>query len=273
MVWDITHFYFISTLYILACTSFVNPQFVDQLDIWTIHSFLSSPFVSFILPQHPGVHAEPQVDPYAILRSSCLYLWPFANSFWHPRPRTISNNPIEHLWHHLKQQLNAYEVAPAGIHELWEWVQVEWDKIPMEVCRNLIESMPSRIGGCDKGKRCANQVCTSNKTIPSSVPYCKSYINPMAGTKLLQLGISIDTISSFVIWISHNFTFVLWAVIWLTNEIWPLWNNFFAHCIYIGHILVSGETQYWVADNPCCRCPLKCLSNLFEVISHWYILM
>ena len=30
-------------------------------------------------------------------------------------------NPIEHLWHHLKWQLNAYEIPP-GIHELWEWV-------------------------------------------------------------------------------------------------------------------------------------------------------
>ena len=33
-------------------------------------------------------------------------------------------NPIEHLWQHLKWQLNAYEVPPAGIHELWDRVQV-----------------------------------------------------------------------------------------------------------------------------------------------------
>ena len=61
-------------------------------------------------------------------------------------------NPIEHLWHHLKWQLNAYEVPPAGIHELWERVQVEWDKIPKEVCRNLIESMPRRIEAVIKAK-------------------------------------------------------------------------------------------------------------------------
>ena len=61
-------------------------------------------------------------------------------------------NPIEHLWHHLKQQLNAYEVPATGIHELWERVQVEWDRIPKEVCRNLIESMPRRIEAVIKAK-------------------------------------------------------------------------------------------------------------------------
>ena len=61
-------------------------------------------------------------------------------------------NPIEHLWHHLKWQLNAYEVPAAGIHELWERVQVEWNGIPKEVCRNLIESMPRRIEAVIKAK-------------------------------------------------------------------------------------------------------------------------
>jgi len=61
-------------------------------------------------------------------------------------------NPIEHLWQHLKRQLNAYEVPPAGVHELWERVEKEWEKIPKEVCRNLIESMPRRIEAVIKAK-------------------------------------------------------------------------------------------------------------------------
>src|SRR5882757_10957796 len=61
-------------------------------------------------------------------------------------------NPIEHLWQHLKRQLNAYEVPPAGIHELWDRVQMEWEKIPKEVCRNMIESMPRRIEAVIKAK-------------------------------------------------------------------------------------------------------------------------
>jgi hypothetical protein len=31
-------------------------------------------------------------------------------------------SPIEHLWQHLKWQLNGDEVPPAGVHELWESV-------------------------------------------------------------------------------------------------------------------------------------------------------
>ena len=61
-------------------------------------------------------------------------------------------NPIEHLWSHLKRQLGAYEAPPAGMHELWQRVQVEWDKIPAEVCVGLIESMPRRIQAVIKAK-------------------------------------------------------------------------------------------------------------------------
>ena len=61
-------------------------------------------------------------------------------------------NPIEHLWKHLKKELNGYETPPAGIHELWERVQVEWEKIPREVCVSLIESMPRRVQAVIKAK-------------------------------------------------------------------------------------------------------------------------
>jgi hypothetical protein len=54
-------------------------------------------------------------------------------------------NPIEHLWEHLKRQLQQYDTPPKGVHELWDWVVKEWNAIPPEVCQNLIESMPRRI--------------------------------------------------------------------------------------------------------------------------------
>jgi transposase len=61
-------------------------------------------------------------------------------------------NPIEHLWDHLKKRLASYETEPVGVHELWERVQVEWDKIPVEVCMGLIESMPRRVAAVLKAK-------------------------------------------------------------------------------------------------------------------------
>ena len=61
-------------------------------------------------------------------------------------------NPIEHLWHRLKRQLAAYKTEPASIDELWERVQAEWEKIPVQACIDLIESMPRRIAAVLKAK-------------------------------------------------------------------------------------------------------------------------
>ena len=54
-------------------------------------------------------------------------------------------NPIEHLWHHLKCQLQQYNTPAKGVHELWERVVKEWNEIRPEVCQNIIDSMPRRI--------------------------------------------------------------------------------------------------------------------------------
>jgi DDE superfamily endonuclease len=54
-------------------------------------------------------------------------------------------NPIEHLLEHLKRQLCQYETPPKGVHELWDRVSEEWNKISPETYQNLIESMPRRI--------------------------------------------------------------------------------------------------------------------------------
>lgn len=53
-------------------------------------------------------------------------------------------NPIEHLWAHIKRQLHKYPSPPSGLHELWDRLAEEWNKIPPETCQGLIESMPRR---------------------------------------------------------------------------------------------------------------------------------
>ena len=61
-------------------------------------------------------------------------------------------NPIEHLWQHLKFCLAQYEKPPISIHELWDQVEVEWEKIAQEDCAKLIESMPRRVAAVLKAK-------------------------------------------------------------------------------------------------------------------------
>jgi hypothetical protein len=55
-------------------------------------------------------------------------------------------NPIEHAWDYLKRKLAAYETVPTGILELWSRVEKEWEAIPADFCRDLIYSMPRRVG-------------------------------------------------------------------------------------------------------------------------------
>ena len=61
-------------------------------------------------------------------------------------------NPIEHLWEHLKKKLRGYPTPPKGVHELWDRVAEEWNKITPETCQNLIESMPRRVQAVIKAK-------------------------------------------------------------------------------------------------------------------------
>ncbi len=61
-------------------------------------------------------------------------------------------NPIEHLWVDLKKSLKKYPRPAKGVHELWERVVVEWNKIPPGTCENLVESMPRRVQAVIKAK-------------------------------------------------------------------------------------------------------------------------
>jgi hypothetical protein len=61
-------------------------------------------------------------------------------------------SPIEHLWNYLKRRLDEYEIPPSSQNELWQRCEEEWEKIPKEVCQNLIESMPKRVAAVLKAK-------------------------------------------------------------------------------------------------------------------------
>ncbi len=67
-------------------------------------------------------------------------------------PQSPDLNPIEHLWQHIKKELSQYERQAKGVWEVWERVAEVWDNIEPEVCQNLIESMPRRVGAVIKAK-------------------------------------------------------------------------------------------------------------------------
>ncbi len=57
-------------------------------------------------------------------------------------------NPIEHLWGILKRQVDHH--SPSSIQSLKEVILEEWKKIDLAKCRQLVHSMPRRLGAVIK---------------------------------------------------------------------------------------------------------------------------
>ncbi len=57
-------------------------------------------------------------------------------------------NPIEHLWGILKRQVEHH--SPSSIQSLKEVILEEWKKIDLPKCRQLVHSMPRRLGAVIK---------------------------------------------------------------------------------------------------------------------------
>ncbi len=57
-------------------------------------------------------------------------------------------NPIEHLWGILKRQVENH--SPSSIQSLKEVILEEWKKIDLAKCRQLVHSMPRRLGAVIK---------------------------------------------------------------------------------------------------------------------------
>ncbi|KAG1415692.1 hypothetical protein G6F59_009639 [Rhizopus arrhizus] len=68
--------------------------------------------------------------------SKSIYSWP---------AQSPDLNPIEHVWHHLKLKLSAYETRAKGVYKLWDQIEEQWARFTKDDCRKYIDSMPDRI--------------------------------------------------------------------------------------------------------------------------------
>ncbi|CAI9600125.1 unnamed protein product, partial [Staurois parvus] len=62
-------------------------------------------------------------------------------------------SPIEHLWGVLRRQVKHH--SPSSIQTLKEVVLEEWKKIDVVICRQLVHSMPRRLGAVPTNHRCS----------------------------------------------------------------------------------------------------------------------
>ncbi|KAG1059832.1 hypothetical protein G6F41_013232 [Rhizopus arrhizus] len=58
--------------------------------------------------------------------SKSIYSWP---------AQSLDLNPIEHVWHHLKLRLSAYEIRAKGVYKLWDQIEEQWARFTKDDCR------------------------------------------------------------------------------------------------------------------------------------------
>ena len=114
----------------------------DELQQTLEHYDLNPPDIIFQQDNDPK-HICKKVKEWLEEQDFRIMVWP---------AQSPDLNPIEHLWDWLKRRLAELENPPKGIHDLWDRVQVEWERIPVEECQKLIVSMPRRIEAVLKAK-------------------------------------------------------------------------------------------------------------------------
>lgn len=67
-------------------------------------------------------------------------------------PSSLDMNPIEHVWAQLDRAVRARPILPRNRDELWEALEEEWYKLPLEFIANLYNSMPHRVAALMEAK-------------------------------------------------------------------------------------------------------------------------
>lgn len=99
---------------------------------------------TFIYQQdNTRVHTACKVMDYFAKKNITVLPWP-GNS--------PDLNSIEHVWAHMKRELDRYPEAPKTMKELWRRVQDIWTAIPNDFLQKLYESMPRQLEAVIKSK-------------------------------------------------------------------------------------------------------------------------
>lgn len=86
-------------------------------------------------------HKAKKTMEYFKKKNICVLDWP---------AQSPDLNPIENLWTHLKNEIPQHN--PKRKSDLFEFVQLEWEKIKASKCEALVRSMPKRCLAVIKAK-------------------------------------------------------------------------------------------------------------------------
>ena len=123
----------------------VGPLFwiKDIMTQYTYVDILNNVMLTFAEENMPIIwHFQQDCDPKHT--SKAAKEWFTTNNVkvleWPPQSPDL--NPLENLWRQLKLKISGQN--PKNRNELWMMLQEAWYSIPVEVCRKLVDSMPSR---------------------------------------------------------------------------------------------------------------------------------
>ena len=104
-------------------------------DIYIITDILTQPKYVRILSAHLIPSASRLIGPdYIFQQDNDPWPWP---------AQSPDLNPIENLWHHLKQEIRKAKVS--HIDQLVDTIKNCWYSISPDYCKKLSDSMPTRI--------------------------------------------------------------------------------------------------------------------------------
>ncbi|KAI5147969.1 hypothetical protein ENBRE01_0029 [Enteropsectra breve] len=110
-------------------------QYTRIVDSCLEQSAANLSITNYILQQdNDPKHTSTFTKDYFTSRNINVMSWP---------SQSPDMNPIEHLWAYLKPKIHSR--CPKNKPEAITIIQEEWSKIPLGLCRKLIDSMPDRI--------------------------------------------------------------------------------------------------------------------------------
>ena len=93
------------------------------------------PFINSVYPEHHRFMQDN--DPKHTSRLAAEYMSSKGVNWWKTPPESPDCNPIENLWHELKEYLRR-EIKPKTKQELIDGIQMFWRTVTVSKCRKYI---------------------------------------------------------------------------------------------------------------------------------------